>query len=107
MDWTFTLTWLGATFGIIGLIYLVFFVAGKKLVRKGRDLEIIEALQLGNRQGIYLVRVKNRILVIGITNNGMQVLSQFDEASSDFNQELLKASEPKRKKVVEGDAKNT
>lgn len=83
MDLTYILTWFGATIGVIGLIYLLYFVVSKKIPQRNRDLEILEALQLGNRQSIYLVRVKNRILTIGITGSGMQVLSQFDEASKE------------------------
>ncbi|MDD4263579.1 MAG: flagellar biosynthetic protein FliO [Firmicutes bacterium] len=83
MDLTYILTWFGATIGVVGLIYLLYFVVSKKIPQRNRDLEILEALQLGNRQSIYLVRVKNRILTIGITGSGMQVLSQFDEASKE------------------------
>lgn len=88
MDWTFAFKWLLATGGVIGLIFLVFSFGGKKLFRKGRDLEILEGVSLGNRQGIYLVRAKERILVIGISHGSMQVLTEFDadknSASHDF-----------------------
>ncbi len=77
MDWIFTIKWLLSTVGVLGLVFLIFYLSGRNYKRKGRDLEIIEGLPLGNRQGIYLIRAKDRILVVGISNNGMQVLSEF------------------------------
>ncbi len=77
MDWTFTLKWIFSTIGVLGLVYLAFYLSNKNIKRKGRDLEILEGLPLGSKQGIYLVRARDRILVIGITASGMQVLTEF------------------------------
>jgi flagellar biogenesis protein FliO len=91
VDLTYLLKWLGATLGVLGMIYLLYFLAGKKIAKKGRDLEIVEALPLGNRLIIYLVRVKDRILAVGVSPAGMHVLTQFDpgdtEASDGFDVE--------------------
>lgn len=76
MNWTFTLKWLFSTIGVLGLVYLAFYLSNKSFKRKGRDLEILEGLPLGSKQGIYLVRARDRILVIGITASGMQVLTE-------------------------------
>ena len=79
MDWTFAIRWILATVGVIGLMLVVFYLSGRNMKRKGSDLEILEGLPLGNRQGIYLVRVRDRLFVIGITPTSMQLLCELEE----------------------------
>lgn len=93
MDWIFIVKWLLATGGVLGLVFLVFYLSGKNFKRKGRDLEILEGLPLGNRQGIYLIRALDRILVVGISSNGMQVLSEFTSPLPEKDDSVATAKE--------------
>lgn len=53
---------------------------------QGRHLEIIDAIPVGNRQHMALVRVGRRVICVGITQESVNKLLVFDESDA---QQLL------------------
>lgn len=76
---------------IMGLLLVFVFVIGsayfitKKIAligshrMQGKNLEIIESLQLGISQMIHLVRVGDKVLIIGVTKDKITYLSEVDK----------------------------
>lgn len=54
------------------------FVVSKKRPRPARRLELVESMSLGPRRSLCLTRVDGRLLVVGVSEAGVQLLTQFD-----------------------------
>ena len=97
-------------FGVVGLIYLVAWVVKKKLGIKGMatgrgDLsEVVEVTPLGGQRFVYLVRVADRLMVLGVTQDSINALGEVSEdelirsiqggAARDFSQILRGVESP-------------
>lgn len=75
---------------VLGLIYglLKFFNRKNKMFQKNRKLENIGGLSLGPNRSLQLVRIADRVLVIGVGENVEMVTEITDEASK---QNLMQA----------------
>ena len=96
--------------GVIGLIYLAAWFLKRKLGLKGMvrgkgDLsEVVEVTPLGRQRYMYLVRVVDRVLVLGVTQDTISALAEIPEdemtrsiqsgAARDFSQILAGAEVP-------------
>ena len=82
---------------IIFLLFVFVFVIGsayfitKKIAAigsqrmQGKNMEIIETLQLSMSQIIHLVRVGKKIVIIGVSKDRITYLSEVDSESIDFD----------------------
>jgi flagellar biogenesis protein FliO len=86
-----------AVLAIVALIY--FFgkrFAARGLRRPERNMTIVETMAIDSRQRIVLMRVREREVMVGITQHGMAALAEWPiepttAASSDANVKTLKA----------------
>lgn len=47
--------------------------------KKGKNIEIIESMPLGQGKGIYIVKIYDKRFIIGVTQNGFSVISSFPD----------------------------
>ena len=72
-------------FGVIALIYLMAWFARKKLgikgIAKGRGefSEVVEVTPLGGQRYLYLVRVVDRLMVLGVAQDAISALGEISE----------------------------
>jgi flagellar protein FliO/FliZ len=65
---------------IVGAYYLTYYVAKfQKKVQQQRNLQIIEAISVGQGKNIQLVRMGNKYSVIGISRGNIQLLLILDK----------------------------
>jgi len=70
----------------------------KKNIFGTRSIQIIEATSVGTREKIILVDVGNKRLVLGVTSQNINVLTELrheahDESKTDFSKTLKQADE--------------
>lgn len=82
---------------VISLLFVFIFVIGlayfmtKKIASlgalrmQGKNMKIIESLQLGINQMVYLVQVGDKTLVIGVSKDHMTYLTEIDKDSIDLS----------------------
>ncbi|MHB8926040.1 MAG: flagellar biosynthetic protein FliO [Bacillota bacterium] len=65
---------------VIGLVYATTRLVGKRLgaPRGGKFLHIVEGVPLGQKSGLYLVELAGRVLLLGLTEGQMSILTTFD-----------------------------
>ena len=96
---------------VVGSIYLIAWFYKKKGGigalggRKGKFSEVVEVTPLGGQRFVYLVRVVDRLMVLGVTNDGVSALGEIAEEEltasvqggmgQDFAQMLEGMSNPK------------
>ncbi|MCC7441960.1 MAG: FliO/MopB family protein [Bdellovibrionales bacterium] len=79
--------WLAVLLGAIGLLAVVFRkFSGKVRLPKSlarmaarKDFEVISSQSLGPRRNLMLVRVKNRLLVLGCANDAINLITEFHD----------------------------
>lgn len=65
---------------IVGAYYLTYYVAKfQKNVQQQRNLQVIEAITVGQGKNIQLVRMGNKYCVIGVTRGNIQLLLTLDK----------------------------
>lgn len=80
-------------FVVIGLIVLFFvflrwrYGFSSKIKGAKKNIQVVEHLMLGPKKYLYLVKVLDRLLVIGTSNDGLSLLCEMDESEK---RELLK-----------------
>lgn len=62
----------------LAVLAVVAWVLTKRRVRVVRRLELVESMSLGPRRSLGLVRVDGRLLVVGVSEAGVQLLTSFD-----------------------------
>lgn len=76
-----------------GLVILLIYLLGLYLRRlpvlntEGKRLKVLERVSLGQRQGLYLVRIDGQDLLVGITEGGMKLLKELelqDKGAGDY-----------------------
>lgn len=84
MSWVIVKTFL--SFGLILFLMAVLFYALKKFYpnfsgssQQGLIMRIYGKLQIQPRKSIYIVRVLNKVLVLGVSENSISVLSELNE----------------------------
>lgn len=80
------LQFLGALLVFIGVLAVTYFVTRwignyQKLQLKNKNMQVIETMRISNNKYIQIVKVAEEYLVIGISKDGMQLLSKLDEKS--------------------------
>lgn len=71
------------------LILLLIYLLGLYLRRlpllqpMGKRIKVLEKVSLGQRQGLYLIRVDNRDLLVGVTEGGLKLLSELKYPEGD------------------------
>jgi flagellar protein FliO/FliZ len=73
---------LGAVLGLmIGLMYLVkrFVLPGSSSLRTAVQVEVLGRRALQPKKSVFVVRVAGKVLVLGISEHGMQTLSELSE----------------------------
>lgn len=70
----------GPVWGGLGLLALavVAFLLSRRRARVARRLELVESMSLGPRRSMCLARVDGRLLVLGVSEAGVQLLTQYD-----------------------------
>ena len=78
---------LGSLIIIIGLIFFTLYVLKKQMNRIGRPLkgvrliESVESLPLGDKKYIHMVKIMERIFVLGVDQHHISVLSKIEKGS--------------------------
>jgi flagellar protein FliO/FliZ len=64
---------------VIGLVYATSRLVGKRLgaTRGGKFLHVVEGVPLGQKAGLYLVELAGRVLLVGLSEGQMNVLTTF------------------------------
>lgn len=77
-----------------GLVLLLIYLLGLYLRRlpflntEGKRLKVLERVPLGQRQGLYLIRIDDHDLLVGITEGGVKLLKELelqDEGDGDHD----------------------
>ncbi|MCC6335748.1 MAG: flagellar biosynthetic protein FliO [Myxococcales bacterium] len=86
----------GPVWGGLGLLALavVAFLLSRRRARVARRLELVESMSLGPRRSMCLARVDGRLLVLGVSEAGVQLLTQYDAPASAEEAEPSDVSEP-------------
>lgn len=66
----------------LAALAVVAWVLSKRRARVPRRLELVESMSLGPRRSLGLVRVDGRLLVVGVSEAGVQLLTSFDGPAS-------------------------
>ncbi len=79
---------LGGMLLVLGLIYLIYALSRKKLAwlpgsRPG-IIRVREVRSLGGRKALYLIQVRDRELLLGVSADRMELLSDLGKAPADF-----------------------
>lgn len=66
---------------ILGIIYLVSYFLKRGFISGagGRYLTVIERLSLGPKQSLQLVKVKDKVLLIGVTAEKLEEIREWDQ----------------------------
>lgn len=70
---------------VVALIYVVAWFLKKKMgvgapaVGKNKLTQVVEVMPLGGQKCVYLVRVVDRLMVLGVTNDGISSLGEISE----------------------------
>ncbi|MCK9476174.1 MAG: flagellar biosynthetic protein FliO [Candidatus Muirbacterium halophilum] len=64
---------------VASIIVIMFYLNKKKVFDTGTDIRILENVQLGPGKNVYLLMIPGEILIIGATNNSINVLSKIDD----------------------------
>lgn len=91
---------------VLAVLAVVAFVLSRRRARLERRMQLVETLSLGPRRSVCLVRVDGRLLVMGVSEAGVQLLSAHgrdaqpepiepleEQASNGFEQLLSESSE--------------
>ncbi|MEW5738151.1 MAG: flagellar biosynthetic protein FliO [Myxococcota bacterium] len=62
---------------LMALAVVAFFLSRRR-ARVARRLELVESMSLGPRRSMCLARVDGRLLVLGVSEAGVQLLTQYD-----------------------------
>ncbi|WP_051305818.1 flagellar biosynthetic protein FliO [Desulfogranum mediterraneum] len=80
---------------VIGLILILYGLVKRKLLPgslQGKAITILEVKPVMHRNSLALIEVHGRELLVAVSNNGVQLLSQWDRAATeprkDFQQHL-------------------
>ena len=114
-----------ALVGFILILYLAYF-ATKKIGKRmsvrgvgGKNIRIIDSVSIGQHGSIMLIMTAGKLLLVGITQNGMSLLSELDPSeididedspqngTMDFSQALKKAIEQKFGKKAKNSKENS
>jgi len=70
---------------VAGLAYLSAVLLRQRAVRlrRGTHLELIDALALGGRHHLALVRAGDRVLCVGVSAEGLRPITEFDGAAAE------------------------
>jgi flagellar biosynthetic protein FliO len=73
---------------IVGLIYVsMYFLKRLSFTTKkrlgGSDIEVLQRTYIAPKKGIYIVRVQSKILVLGITDNNINLLTELPELTDE------------------------
>ncbi|MHB0886716.1 MAG: flagellar biosynthetic protein FliO [Bacillota bacterium] len=65
---------------VIGLVFATSKLVGKRVggARGGKFLHVIEGVPMGQKSGLYLIELAGRVLVVGVTESRMNLLTTFD-----------------------------
>lgn len=63
---------------VLALLAVVAFVLTRRRARTSRRMQLVESLALGPRRSMCLVRVDGRLLVMGVSEAGVQLLTVHD-----------------------------
>jgi flagellar biosynthetic protein FliO len=87
MEWVFIKMMLSLA-AVLGLMFVLVFVL-KRFVLPGRpsgtervDIDILGQRSLGPKRSIVVVKVLHQVLVVGVTEQGMQVLAEQAEGTT-------------------------
>jgi len=69
---------------IYGGMFLLGRVLGKrgKGVNSGRNLEVLESTYVGPKKTVSLVRIGEKAVLVGVTDNGISLLTQLDQTET-------------------------
>lgn len=67
---------------VLSLIYLINLFLKKKLTgqKKGEFMEVIEQVYLAPKKSLVLMRIKEEILLLGLTDTGLNLLKKWDQS---------------------------
>lgn len=51
---------------------------------KGKNMKVLEALQLGINQYLYLVKIGNKTMIIGVSKETIKYIGEVDDESIDY-----------------------
>ena len=114
-----------ALVGFILILYLAYF-ATKKIGKRmsvrgagGKNIKIIDSISMGQQGSILLIMTAGKLLLVGVTQHGMSLLSELDPSEVDideqspqsgtmeFSQALKKAVEQRFGKKSKNDKENS
>jgi len=94
--WIQFIWYLVAFFLVIGAAFYITRFIGQSSIKLGRssNLEVIDFISLGREKGLYIIKVGNRFMLIGVTNSTITYLAEIEkehvkmEKQKDFAVEL-------------------
>ena len=114
-----------AILGFILILYLAYFATkkiGKRMSVKGvggKNIRIIDSISIGQHGSVLLIMTAGKLLLVGVTQQGMSLLSELDPNEIDideespqggtmeFSQALKKAVEQRFGKKAKNDKENS
>ena len=114
-----------ALLGFILILYLAYFATkkiGKRMSIKGvggKNIRIIDSISIGQHGSVLLIMTAGKLLLVGVTQQGMSLLSELDPNEIDideespqggtmeFSQALKKAVEQRFGKKSKNDKENS
>ncbi len=66
-------------FAVLGRLVLIWYSKNRPGAVRGRHMVLVETLPLGPNRLLCLIRVNDRFLLLGISENSVNVLREFDE----------------------------
>lgn len=77
-----------------GLVLLLIYLLGLYVRRlpllqpKGKRIEVLERIPLGPKQGLYLIRIDEQLVLLGVSEGGMELLKELGERDDGDEGEL-------------------
>lgn len=94
-SWLIFARTIGQLFFLIFLFVIVYFYMNKlknktmnPVGSNYKNIEIIERKYINNFSSLTLVKVNNKVLLLGMTKDKINVLTEFDESEFDFNKKV-------------------
>ena len=91
--------WVWSLFSLIIVVVLAFwatkFLAGKFGISQARHIKVAESLFLGPNRHLYLLLVNGKVLLVGSTEHGINLLKEFEDGQ--FYNELLQTAQTNEK----------
>ena len=82
---------------IVGLMLIIHkFLINRKFINTSKNFRLIDFYTLEPRKNLYLIEVCNKILVVGVTENSMNMITEIDDKDEITRLKISPFSDEKR-----------